>query len=148
MISHCRTVYPGLNFVVGDAANLAQFDDESLDAVLFSFNGIGHLEPRGKILHCLQEVHRVLKPGGYFLFPVHHARSLFFRLPEAGNRTLRSILGSIRLSLLRCIARCCHTAAFWRADGYIWSAAHGGMQVYVATPGKIIRLLELEPDDP
>lgn len=73
MVEICRSRF-GENdrqkFLCLDAADLSTFDDQKFDLVLFSFNGIDtvELKQRRKIL---QEVHRLLKPDGYFFFSGH-----------------------------------------------------------------------------
>lgn len=57
---------------LGDAANLP-FDDNSFDKV-YSF-GVLHHTP--DIEKCINEVHRVLKPGGVFVMSLYHKNSLF-----------------------------------------------------------------------
>ena len=47
------------------------FKAESFDFVLFSFNGIDYMPHDGR-LAALSEIHRVLKPGGRFLFSSHN----------------------------------------------------------------------------
>ncbi len=47
------------------------FKAESFDFVLFSFNGIDYMPHAGR-LAALSEIHRVLKPGGRFLFSSHN----------------------------------------------------------------------------
>lgn len=55
--------------VVGDAANLRQFDDGCFD-IVYGANVLHHVD----IATCLAEVHRVLAPGGRAAFwdPVHY----------------------------------------------------------------------------
>lgn len=54
-------------FLTCDARNLAIFQADQFDIVLFSFNGIDSVDFAGRE-RILKEVRRVLKPGGYFLF--------------------------------------------------------------------------------
>ena len=54
-----------------DARDLSAFADESFDFVLFSYNGldcVGHADR----LQVLAEVHRVVRPGGVFMFSSHN----------------------------------------------------------------------------
>jgi len=62
-----------------DARNLSPFSDSSFDLVLFSYNGLDHVEPdeRNRVL---SEVHRVLRDRGEFLFSTHCLRVLYPRL--------------------------------------------------------------------
>lgn len=54
---------PSILFSVGDAANLTSIPDKSFDAI-FDFGIIHHI-PNWK--NCLQELKRVLKPGGQLI---------------------------------------------------------------------------------
>jgi len=53
-----------------------QFKDESFDYILFSFNGLDNLIPYSKRLACLQEIRRVLRKEGLFVFSSHNALCL------------------------------------------------------------------------
>lgn len=67
-------------FQVADARRLVNFEDSSFDFVLFSYNGIdtvGHDDRR----LVLNEIHRVLRKGGIFLFSSHNRDYRFFRKP-------------------------------------------------------------------
>ncbi len=78
MIQSCVSKYKELgnaSFYVCDARNMTQFQDESFDFVLFSYNGIDYvgLESRSRLL---QEMHRVCKVGGVICFSTHNLQSL------------------------------------------------------------------------
>jgi ubiquinone/menaquinone biosynthesis C-methylase UbiE len=74
MIIQARRISKELNyniaFSVGDAACL-DFDDDTFDAALFSFNGIMQIPGRENRIKVLKEIRRILKPKGYFLFSTH-----------------------------------------------------------------------------
>jgi SAM-dependent methyltransferase len=89
MIATCRERFSRLNvcdFQVGDAADLEHLTSASFDVVLFSFNGIDCLEPARREF-CLRSVHRLLRPGGTFLFSAHNLQMInfYFRAPSAGS---------------------------------------------------------------
>ncbi len=78
LIERAREKYPEANLVVGDATDLRQFENESFDFVLFSYNGLGCISHPGR-LKVLREVHRVLRPGGRFMFSAHNRDYKYFR---------------------------------------------------------------------
>lgn len=59
-----------IKFVVGDATKL-NYDDNTFDIVLFSFNGMQCIPGLENRRNVLKEVYRVLKPGGYYIFTAH-----------------------------------------------------------------------------
>lgn len=60
----------GATFEVGDATDL-EFCNNSFDHVLFSFCGWDQIPGSDNRLRALQEIKRVLKPEGYYLFTSH-----------------------------------------------------------------------------
>lgn len=93
--------------VVADAHHLP-FDDESFDTVTASFTFCSVTDPA----RVLDEVHRVLRPGGRFLFHEHvRGRGLRARLQDAlaplqaaladGCRPDRDFVASVEASPLR-----------------------------------------------
>ncbi len=65
----------GIEYVAGDASNLDSFGAESFDLVVavFLFNYLSLEQTR----HTMAEVHRVLRPGGRFVFAVPHPSLAF-----------------------------------------------------------------------
>lgn len=59
-----------LNFQVGDARQL-KYLDQSFDAVIFSFNGMMSIPSAQGRQEALQEINRVLKPQGVYIFTTH-----------------------------------------------------------------------------
>ncbi|MBN1919573.1 MAG: methyltransferase domain-containing protein [Verrucomicrobia bacterium] len=66
---------PAVSFVTCDARRLDAFETAAFDFVLFSFNGLDHIDHDGRI-QALREIHRVLAPGGVFLFSAHNLLSV------------------------------------------------------------------------
>lgn len=74
---------------VADATDLP-FIDNHFDGVLFSYNGIELVPPgrEGK-KRVLEEVFRVLKPGGHFIFTTHAIEALNRYAPARLHRLIR-----------------------------------------------------------
>jgi SAM-dependent methyltransferase len=66
MVETARRRFPSLCFQEMDA-RILRFADGSFQLVTFSYNGIDSVDPAGR-LEILQQVHRVLRPGGCFVF--------------------------------------------------------------------------------
>jgi SAM-dependent methyltransferase len=164
MVLACRDKFPGLQFEVADAAELSLFPDNSFDAIVFSFNGIDYLVPDEKRHRCLRECHRLLKPGGKFIFSVHNPRSLILgwswdwsALRARANKLSKGIpvLSSLALAAVSIaklglsawrvavqstprVLRRIPTRAFWHGDGYLLDPAHGGLWTHCAVPNRVI----------
>jgi ubiquinone/menaquinone biosynthesis C-methylase UbiE len=72
MTREARSLVADATFVTGDATELG-FRDETFDYALFSFNGIDLLYPEDERHAALSEIHRVLNPGGIFIFSARNA---------------------------------------------------------------------------
>ena len=94
MIASCERDFPSFRFAVADARRLAFAADESYDFVLFSYNGIDHLEQRERTM-ALAEMRRVLRPGGLMVFSSHNANYL----PAIVDRFRFRVHGSLRETL-------------------------------------------------
>ena len=70
--------FPGARILCGDARNLKEFEDQSFDFVLFSFNGLDCVSNEDR-LKALKEIYRVLKPGGIFMFSSHNRDYRYFK---------------------------------------------------------------------
>jgi ubiquinone/menaquinone biosynthesis C-methylase UbiE len=70
--------YPGAKILCGDARDLKEFEDNSFDFVLFSFNGLDCISAEDR-LKALKEINRVLKKGGFFMFSSHNRDYRYFK---------------------------------------------------------------------
>ncbi len=73
--------YPDARILCGDARNLTDFDDETFDFILFSFNGLDCVSNEDRF-KALREIYRVLKKDGIFMFSSHNRDYQYFnKLP-------------------------------------------------------------------
>jgi SAM-dependent methyltransferase len=103
LVAAAKRSYPTVDIREGDARHLGPFPDASFKFVLFSYNGISHVpyEDRGKVL---DEVFRVVEPGGYFAFSTHNLNSLLGELrgvyrrrrPDISPNPIRTGIGVAR----------------------------------------------------
>lgn len=89
MIRLARQRYPDLDLRVMDARKLGGIDDESLDVVVFSYNGIDLVEREGRHM-ILREVCRALEPGGLFVFSTLNLDGMSFGETPASRRDMGS----------------------------------------------------------
>jgi ubiquinone/menaquinone biosynthesis C-methylase UbiE len=68
---HSQTI----TFTVCDARDMSQFQDQTFDVILFSFNGIDYM-PYSDREKVFQEVRRVGKAGGFFCFSSHNLQGM------------------------------------------------------------------------
>jgi len=73
MISRCRERFPHISFMTCDARDLFRFENESIDLIVFSYNGIDYIDHSGRMA-ALREIHRVLSASGVFVFSSHNWR--------------------------------------------------------------------------
>ncbi len=78
--SHLPCVY---SLACADACTLP-FKTDSFDLVLFSFNGLDYVGHKSR-LQAIDEVRRVLRPDGYFMFSTHLLPRIRSRLQSFGN---------------------------------------------------------------
>ncbi len=73
MVDFCKNQYPDLAFEHCDARDLSRFDDGEFDFVMFSYNGIDYIGHDDR-MQVLDEIQRVLKKGGVFVFSAHNRK--------------------------------------------------------------------------
>ena len=140
MIDICRSRFPDHKFLVLDASERWQFADAlSLDAVVFSYNGIDDLQPDAKRWAFLKECSRTLVPGGVLIFSVHNPLALFppvkYRVP--GINVLR-LLAHDALVWSRIFRALLFSRAFWRKAGY-YINPYDRLPTHAAVPAKVIQ---------
>jgi ubiquinone/menaquinone biosynthesis C-methylase UbiE len=164
MIDACRRKFPHLEFEVADASDLSRFADASFDSVVFSYNGLDCLVPYEKREKCLRECHRVLKPGGFYIFSSHNPRGLFLdwrwdrdRLRRLAQRasvdegvlfqltlaalTFGRVTLAITRSFVKAIPRVCRrlpARAFWRGQGYVADPSDSSLIYYCGVPARVV----------
>lgn len=88
-----------------DVRDMSRFPDAGFDCVLFSYNGLDYIDHEGR-LKALREIHRVLSPGGAFVFSTHNRSWMHAgRLPWQMGRAWTYDLLTDCLTALRFMAR-------------------------------------------
>ena len=167
MIAACRQKFPNLEFLVSSADDLSTFEACTFDAAIMAFNGMDYVLPDEARFRALQEIDRVLKPGGVLIFSSHNPRAIVVRPSWGKHRaeglarrfsgglsaiyvflkvllTVAAAVVAIARSawgtLLRSLRRL-PTRAFWRGEGNLFDPSHGGLVTHCATPDAVIREL-------
>ncbi len=76
MIDYCRKEFANsaAKFSCSDARYMPEFQDNQFDFIFFSYNGIDCVSLADRML-VLQEIYRILKPQGSFLFSSHNTQT-------------------------------------------------------------------------
>jgi len=77
MIRTATEMYPDIEFQVADVVDLP-FANEAFEYALFSAYGLDYVYPETDRLAALEEIYRVLRPGGVFAFNTHNG---WYNLP-------------------------------------------------------------------
>jgi len=86
-------------FAVMDARKLEGVSDGSFDAALYSYNGLELVPGIAGKRSVLAEVHRVLRPGGRFVFCTHSLLALNRHVPMRLRAFARFLLGQLGLPM-------------------------------------------------
>jgi SAM-dependent methyltransferase len=73
MVEAARVRYPHADIRIADVLALP-FEDGEFSFAIFSFNGIDYIDPDDRP-RALDEIARVLRPGGRFVFSTHNLRA-------------------------------------------------------------------------
>jgi ubiquinone/menaquinone biosynthesis C-methylase UbiE len=84
MVEHCQRRFPGVRFATCDARDMSAYRDGQFAWVLFSFNGIDYVSPTDR-LKVLQEIRRILRPGGWLVFSTHNAEKAVYSAFHLSN---------------------------------------------------------------
>jgi SAM-dependent methyltransferase len=135
MVEAARRLHPDADLRVGDASDLAAFPDDAFEVVVFSYNGIDYLDDAGRG-RVLDEVRRVLVPGGTYLFSTHNARAVIGRLPKTSSPLPRRVAAA-GLMTLRRLRRMVPSSAFRTGEGWVLDPVKGGLRTHMATPARV-----------
>jgi ubiquinone/menaquinone biosynthesis C-methylase UbiE len=105
MIAACQRRFPQVQFAVGDARSMPEFEDDTFDFILFSFNGIDYVSHCDR-LRILQEIHRIGKPGSLFCFSSHNSQGLersFSVRHQLSYNPMKTYANLVMLTLLRLV---------------------------------------------
>ena len=67
---YCELFRCDIRFEKMDASNMS-YQNNTFDIALFSYNGLTGIPTHKRRLDVVNEIYRVLKPGGYFIFTAH-----------------------------------------------------------------------------
>lgn len=137
MIDAARVHHPGARLEVMDAADLGAFADASFDVVLFSFNGLDYLHPVARRRRAIDELARVVRPGGTVIVSSHNARALARpRIGDNGRSAPRAMAAQVVMST-RLAARALASPAYWNGEGYVRDTASPHTN-FVTTPEHLV----------
>ncbi len=84
---NARRLQCPVDFRFGDALDL-DFEEDQFDGIIFGFNGLMQIPKKENRASALAEIHRVLRPGGWFIFTTHDRRLRRFKKFWKNEKTL------------------------------------------------------------
>jgi SAM-dependent methyltransferase len=96
MVAYCRRTYPSATFEEGDLRDLSGFETASWDAVVAGFNVVDVLTDAERATF-LDEMRRILVPGGLLIFSSHNLACAPLLLPPQRNLTRNPLRFANRL---------------------------------------------------
>lgn len=121
-----------INFFVGDATAL-DLPSETYDNVIFTYNGIESIPTAELREKAIREVHRVLRPGGRFVFST---KSLFTR-PYLVDQALKPRVKR----LLRRLGMAYPEEAVLPFGQIVWHEDGRAIEIHTSNPFRVKRLL-------
>lgn len=150
MVAACRKRFaassPTTVFEVCDARDMSQFEDNSFDFILFSFNGIDSMSHTDRF-KVFQEVCRVGKSGGYFYFSSHNLQGIEREFNWRNQISLNPITTYVNLVMLA-LLRCCNYSLTLKqlntsAHAIVKDESHNfRLKTYYVRPAEQIHYLE------
>jgi len=150
MVEFCRHRFPDLPLFICDARNLSRFETEKFATVMFGYNGIDEVGTGDRLL-ILQEIHRVLKCNGVFIFSSHNLD--WECIPSCFRRGLSfrgGIFGSVKANLARLwvylsgVANWCRIRMLHKGEAILldYEASSGIISPvhYISQPAQVLQL--------
>lgn len=91
LLENGRLQHPEVDLRQGDARKL-QFNDDSFDVVMFSWNGIDYMHPLSERLAVLSEMVRCVRRGGIVFLSSHNVAGIIGRMMNPPLLTKRALL--------------------------------------------------------
>lgn len=140
MVAAARRLHPDAEIREGDASDLSDLADGEFDVVVFSYNGIDYVDDEARS-RCLAEIHRVLVPGGTFVFSSHNPRHLLVSGAGVQGSAARRAAAVGVMTGRRLLTRVPHPV-FRHGQGWVLDHVRGGLHTHMATPAHVTEELE------
>ncbi|WCO65856.1 class I SAM-dependent methyltransferase [Iamia majanohamensis] len=135
MVEVARRRHPEADLRVGDATELPDVADASVDAVLWSYNGLDYVADAAR-RRAWAECRRVLRPGGCVIASSHDPRAVLAAPPRGGSSPARWAAVTLLMTGRR-LARGLRHGVLWRGHGWVVDPAWGGLPTHMATPARV-----------